>query len=71
MKWKNGTVYEGEMKENFMHGKGKICYPNGDYYEGQFCMNKFHGFGAYHHNFSQEKDKRFYEGPWVMDKRHG
>jgi len=32
----NGTVYEGIVRANRRHGKGRIIYQNGNIYEGEF-----------------------------------
>ena len=34
--WKDGSKYEGEMKDGWYHGNGKFIYPNGVVYEGEF-----------------------------------
>ena len=34
IKWKDGTKYEGEWKDEMRHGKGQLWYPNGHFYEG-------------------------------------
>lgn len=28
-RWANGTVYEGQFKNDNKHGEGKLLYPNG------------------------------------------
>jgi hypothetical protein len=37
--------YEGEIKNNFQHGKGEYYYGNGSYYKGEFVDGKFQGQG--------------------------
>jgi len=58
----DGTVYEGEFKDGFKHGKGMLVtvveevlgqymlHKHEDVYEGEFKENKFHGNGrmVYH-----------------------
>lgn len=34
----NGTVYTGDWKDDFQHGKGKEVLPNGDEYDGNYDM---------------------------------
>ncbi|KAL4497896.1 hypothetical protein ABPG72_000651 [Tetrahymena utriculariae] len=41
----SGSVYEGDMKDGWYHGKGKFKYPNGVIYEGDFVKGQFHGEG--------------------------
>ena len=40
-------IYEGEHKDNQLHGKGVLKYNNGDSYEGEFANNFFEGTGTY------------------------
>ena len=37
--------YEGEIRNNFQHGKGEYYYGNGSYYKGEFVDGKFQGQG--------------------------
>ena len=43
----NGDVYEGNVKDEKMHGNGKITFANGDQYIGMFENDKPHGKGKY------------------------
>ena len=36
----NDDVYEGEFKNNKMHGKGKYYWNSGDVFEGNFVDGK-------------------------------
>jgi hypothetical protein len=45
--WSDGNKYEGEMKDNDLHGKGKIEYQDGSVYTGGFENALKHGFGIY------------------------
>lgn len=40
-----GDQYEGEYKEGWYHGYGKLKMDNGIVYEGQFVKGQFHGEG--------------------------
>lgn len=42
--WLNDQ-YEGETKEGWYHGYGKLKMDNGIVYEGQFVKGQFHGDG--------------------------
>ena len=35
----DGSVYEGEYKNDKKHGKGKFLYSNGDTYEGSYKVS--------------------------------
>ena len=39
----NGEKYEGQIEENFYHGKGTLKYPNGESLTGWFEKGKFIG----------------------------
>jgi len=41
-------VYEGEFKNNLMHGFGRFTFPDGKQYEGFYENDKKHGFGVFH-----------------------
>jgi len=47
--YSNGDIYEGESKEGFPHGKGKMIYKKDDYdrkmYEGEWKNYLYHGKG--------------------------
>jgi len=38
IKFPNGDVYTGEVKDGIPHGKGKSVYPGGSSYEGDFAL---------------------------------
>jgi hypothetical protein len=42
----DGSVYEGEFKENRPEGVGVFTYPNGDVYRGSFVNGKLEGKGS-------------------------
>lgn len=69
------TVYEGEMKNGFPDGFGKMTqfdHEGGNkgkqvaYYEGHWQNGKFHGKGKY-----KTADGLVYTGEWAAGKRHG
>lgn len=65
-KWNDGTVYEGEWKEDKINGKGKLTIPDKGTYEGYFENGQKQGQGKY--NF-QNGD--IYEGNFSQDKMSG
>lgn len=43
----DGGVYDGEWKENRMHGRGVLYYANGEpAYDGEWQNDKFQGQGV-------------------------
>ena len=50
--FKDGSVYEGEFKNNKMHGYGKIFFKDGSIYQGNFKNNHRDGTGI-----SRNKDR--------------
>ena len=57
--------YEGQWKNNKMHGFGIIVWPGGDIFEGEFNEDKKCGFGVF---YSQNK---IYMGIWKNNKLDG
>jgi hypothetical protein len=47
VKYQNGDIYEGTLKEMFPDGYGKYILKNGDKYEGDFKNGKYEGKGTY------------------------
>ena len=46
--WKHGAIYEGEIKNGKMYGRGKLKAGNGIIYEGNFVdYNKGYGIITY------------------------
>ena len=78
-----GEYYIGDMKNDKMHGKGKIYFKDGNIkYMGDFVNNKKEGIGQYFFENGEyyfiEDHKKFnllygdyYIGPWLNDKRYG
>eukprot|EP01012_Entosiphon_sulcatum_P022082 TRINITY_DN2699_c0_g1_i1.p1 TRINITY_DN2699_c0_g1~~TRINITY_DN2699_c0_g1_i1.p1 ORF type:complete len:197 (+),score=16.21 TRINITY_DN2699_c0_g1_i1:171-761(+) len=66
MRYANGTVYDGEWKEDKWEGQGK--YIGTEYsYEGEFSDNSFHGFGRMFWFRSRDS----YEGEFLTGERNG
>ena len=64
--WNNGDKYEGEFKDDLMHGKGKLTIVGKGTYEGEFVRGKKSGEGT----FKFINGDR-YIGEWVDDKMQG
>jgi len=62
----NGYKYNGEWKEDLLHGQGKFIFKSGDVYEGELKDGKYNGQGKY-----ISKDKEVYEGAWKDGEKHG
>lgn len=58
--------YEGEFKQNMMHGKGKMQYSDGSYYIGQFVFNSRDGLGK-----MVWTDGSYFIGSWKNGFRDG
>ena len=46
--WKDGSFYEGNLKDNKFNGFGRFVYSNGDFYEGNWKNGQVNGFGNYY-----------------------
>jgi len=65
----NGDKYEGNWKNNLMHGKGTYLKPDGFKYEGEFKNGIRTGFGkTFWHNgfFIGEWNNGIYNGKGVF-----
>ena len=67
MTYKNGNVYEGEMRNDERNGDGTMTYNNGDIYEGNWDYNKMHGKGKMTYKTTGD----VYDGDWLNDKKNG
>ncbi len=43
----DGAIYDGDMVDGIIEGKGRMLWPNGHRYEGPFKNGLFHGHGRY------------------------
>ena len=64
VKYANGDVYKGEIKNGKPHGKGVYSFVNGDVFEGMFMEGKKSGKGILRTNDGEVKKVEF-----VDDKR--
>lgn len=64
--FKDGTIYEGPLKNNKANGVGIFRYPNGEKYIGNIIDNIIDGFGTYHY-----KDGSTYKGYFKNNLRNG
>ncbi|MDC0542866.1 hypothetical protein OAO24_05345 [Methylophilaceae bacterium] len=62
----NGDKYEGEWKNNKMHGQGTYTYADGEKYVGEYKDGQVNGQGSYVWASGAK-----YEGEWKDDKMHG
>ena len=46
-KFKDGSMYQGEMFRGKPYGKGTTTFVNGDRYEGEYVKGKRQGYGVY------------------------
>ncbi|EFJ28779.1 hypothetical protein SELMODRAFT_89459 [Selaginella moellendorffii] len=58
--------YEGEWKNDLMHGPGSFKYASGASYEGTWENGKYHGNGTF-----KWPDGRSYAGEWRENRMHG
>ena len=55
--YKDGSWYEGDVKNGLPNGYGTLQYANGEKYEGEMRNNEFYGYGTFWY-----KDKTWYKG---------
>ncbi|WZN59997.1 hypothetical protein HKI87_02g15250 [Chloropicon roscoffensis] len=64
--WKDGSKYEGLVKDGRCHVRGVLRYANGDRYEGEYKDNRMEGLGVY-----VWKNGAVYRGEWRKNDMHG
>ena len=57
----DGSIYEGEFVDGFVHGQGRMVFADGGVYDGGFEKGKMHGEGTY--TFADGSVRR---GVWEM-----
>lgn len=67
MKYRNGSLYQGQWLSGQKHGKGIMVFSSGNRYEGNFYMNKRHGHGKFFYKGLGD----VYEGNWKEDMKDG
>jgi hypothetical protein len=65
LEYENGT-YEGDIKANKRHGKGRYTWKDGNWYEGAWVDDVKEGMGKFVWTTGDS-----YEGEYKKDKRHG
>ena len=67
IKFPDGTIYVGQIKNNEITGQGKYFFPNGTTYTGELLNGFRHGFGK----FESPKEELSYEGNWKNGLKNG
>ena len=64
--WHDGSIYQGQWRNDKANGRGRLIHADGDVYEGEWLDDKAHGQGVYTHT-----DGAKYVGEWKEDKQDG
>ena len=67
IKFPDGTIYVGEIKNNEITGTGKYYFPTGTIYSGELLNGLRHGFGR----FESPNEEINYEGNWKNGLKNG
>ena len=67
IKFPDGTIYVGQIKNNEITGEGKYFFPNGTTYTGELLNGFRHGYGK----FESPKEEISYEGNWKNGLKNG
>ena len=65
-RWIDGSIYEGDYRNDLRHGKGRFLWANGESYEGDYLKDERTGKGTYNW-----PDGSLYKGEFLAGKRHG
>ena len=66
VKWVNGDIYEGNYKDDLMHGYGKMTWADGAVYEGNYKDDVKYGYGK-----MTWANGDIYEGNYKEGAEHG
>lgn len=66
IKFKDGSVYQGQTKKGKFHGKGRMTHANGDIYQGDWVDGQASGNGVF-----VDQNGSMYDGQWKNDLYHG
>lgn len=67
VRFASGNIYEGNYKNNFRHGHGKMVFESGNVYEGNWLNGKYHGYGKQ----TLSNGQVYYEGNFNNGAQHG
>ena len=67
IKFPDGTIYVGQIKNNEITGTGKYYFPTGTIYSGELLNGLRHGFGK----FESPNEGINYEGNWKFGLKNG
>ena len=67
IKFPDGTIYVGEIKNNEITGNGKYYFPTGTVYSGELLNGLRHGYGK----FESPNEEINYEGNWKNGLKNG
>ena len=65
--YKNGNIYEGEIKDGMRNGKGVMIYKSGNKYVGEWKDDLKEGMGSMYY----KKSRHIYKGEYKNDIRDG
>ena len=65
MVYKDGSIYEGEWKDNMKHGKGTMNLCTGDIYKATWLYDRINGRGIYINEEGQSCDVVWYNDVMV------
>ena len=63
----DGSLYEGQIRNDKKHGRGRFYFTDGSMYEGDWDNDSMHGVGTLYY----ASGKIAYEGKWYRDRFHG
>ena len=65
-RWHDGSIYEGDYRNDMRHGEGRFLWANGETYIGEYRNDERTGKGVY-----LWPDGSRYEGDFINGMRHG
>lgn len=73
MIWRNGSIYQGFIKNDAKHGLGKFTDKQGNTYTGDFFDNEYHGQGIliFTNKDSEYPEKESYAGEFYKGHFQG
>ena len=68
IKFKDGSLYSGFIKNKQFNGKGRLVHANNNVYQGEWKDGKANGYGVFFDKSNTDQGISLYEGQFLNDQ---